>query len=194
MKGLEVEGSFEVFDSKGSWQLLFGKPLLQRFQAIHEYKNDTIHISMGPESRTVFNDVLGLQVLEKLPTAATVEEVEDEEVGLGTTGQEALLPKELRPEGMKLCRDKQGAMPEVEVIENQSIDNACNLSGVPADTDIPLDREVNALPFADMEEVPTDNVPTVDRSQSTKYSFVFETPAELLARWKAENEEQLKWI
>ena len=36
------EGSFEVFDSKGSWAFLFGKPLLQAFEVVHDYKTDTI--------------------------------------------------------------------------------------------------------------------------------------------------------
>ncbi|THU97913.1 hypothetical protein K435DRAFT_661880, partial [Dendrothele bispora CBS 962.96] len=55
LKGLEVDGSFEVFDSGGSWQLLFGKPLLEQFKAVHEYTTDTIKVSDGKTARTVFN-------------------------------------------------------------------------------------------------------------------------------------------
>lgn len=42
-------GQFEVFDSNGSWSFLFGKPLLQAFEAIHDYKRDVIQLP-GPES------------------------------------------------------------------------------------------------------------------------------------------------
>ena len=47
--GVKACGSFEVFDSGGSWEFLFGKPLLTRFNAIHEYKTDTVTV----ESRGV---------------------------------------------------------------------------------------------------------------------------------------------
>ncbi|KAK0207418.1 hypothetical protein IW262DRAFT_1247410, partial [Armillaria fumosa] len=35
---------FEVFASSGSWSFLFGKPVLEQFQAVHDYVNDTISI------------------------------------------------------------------------------------------------------------------------------------------------------
>jgi hypothetical protein len=35
---------FEVFPSGGSWSFLFGKPLLERFAAVHDYDTDTIRI------------------------------------------------------------------------------------------------------------------------------------------------------
>ena len=37
-----VKSSFEVFPSGGGWSLLFGKPLLEQFRAVHDYENDTI--------------------------------------------------------------------------------------------------------------------------------------------------------
>ena len=37
-----VKSSFEVFPSGGRWSLLFGKPLLEQFRAVHDYENDTI--------------------------------------------------------------------------------------------------------------------------------------------------------
>ena len=39
-----VEDAFEVFDSKGAWLALFGKPLLRKFKAIHEYEADIVKI------------------------------------------------------------------------------------------------------------------------------------------------------
>jgi len=38
------EGTFQVFDSNGAWSALFGKPLLKKFKAVHEYDLDTIKI------------------------------------------------------------------------------------------------------------------------------------------------------
>jgi hypothetical protein len=38
------EDTFEVFDSKGAWLALFGKPLLKKFKAIHDYDTDIVKI------------------------------------------------------------------------------------------------------------------------------------------------------
>jgi len=45
IEGVRAEGEFEVFDSGGGWGFLFGKPMLQAFRAVHEYKKDTIVIA-----------------------------------------------------------------------------------------------------------------------------------------------------
>ncbi|KIM86068.1 hypothetical protein PILCRDRAFT_5136 [Piloderma croceum F 1598] len=42
--GLTAKAAFEIFPSGGGWSLLFGKPLLQAFQAIHNYDDDTLRI------------------------------------------------------------------------------------------------------------------------------------------------------
>jgi hypothetical protein len=39
-----VSAGFEVFDSKGGWDFLFGKPLLRLFKAIQDYGADTVTI------------------------------------------------------------------------------------------------------------------------------------------------------
>jgi len=39
---VRTNGTFEIFASGGAWNVLFGKPLLQAFGAIHEYTTDTI--------------------------------------------------------------------------------------------------------------------------------------------------------
>ncbi len=36
--------AFEVFASSGDWSFLFGKPLLEQFQAVHDYVDDTISV------------------------------------------------------------------------------------------------------------------------------------------------------
>ncbi|KAF9001381.1 hypothetical protein BDZ89DRAFT_968546, partial [Hymenopellis radicata] len=44
LRGVEVTGCFEVFDSGGSWDFLFGKPLIEAFRAIHDYEEDIVYI------------------------------------------------------------------------------------------------------------------------------------------------------
>jgi hypothetical protein len=44
IEGVQVFGSFEVFDSGGNWEFLLGKPLLTALHATHEYTGDTIAI------------------------------------------------------------------------------------------------------------------------------------------------------
>jgi hypothetical protein len=42
--GIMINGGFEVFNSKGGWDFLFGKPLLRQFKAVHDYRTGTITI------------------------------------------------------------------------------------------------------------------------------------------------------
>jgi hypothetical protein len=39
---VQTTGTFEIFASGGAWNILFGKPMLQAFNTIHEYTTDTI--------------------------------------------------------------------------------------------------------------------------------------------------------
>jgi hypothetical protein len=39
---VQTNGTFEIFASRGAWNILFGKPMLQAFGAVHEYTTDTI--------------------------------------------------------------------------------------------------------------------------------------------------------
>lgn len=42
--GRTAKAAFEIFPSGGGWSVLFGKPLLRAFQAIHNYEDDTLRI------------------------------------------------------------------------------------------------------------------------------------------------------
>ena len=44
VSGISREGTFEIFNSNNAWAMLFGKPLLKTFNAVHDYTNDTIRI------------------------------------------------------------------------------------------------------------------------------------------------------
>ena len=51
VKGVSRESAFEIFKSNGAWAMLFGKPLLRTFNAIHDYTEDSIRIlqEKGPQ-------------------------------------------------------------------------------------------------------------------------------------------------
>ena len=57
IKGIGHESTFEIFNSNGAWAMLFGKPLLRTFNAIHNYKEDSIQIpnAEGSQQITLFN-------------------------------------------------------------------------------------------------------------------------------------------
>ncbi|KAK1222436.1 hypothetical protein PQX77_014721 [Marasmius sp. AFHP31] len=78
VKGLEMETTLEVFDSGGQWDFLFGKPLLEKFGAVHDYGKDVIVMKKGKEVVKVFNKGLGKPVEAKgkvKPLVAKVGEV-----------------------------------------------------------------------------------------------------------------------
>ena len=55
LRGHTVKGSFEVFPSGGGWSLLFGKPLLKAFKAVHDYKDNTLKIPLNRGWSTIIN-------------------------------------------------------------------------------------------------------------------------------------------
>ena len=55
--GVQVSGSFEVFDSGGNWEFLIGKPLLTALHAVHEYTGDTILIENKGLSAVLVNQI-----------------------------------------------------------------------------------------------------------------------------------------
>jgi hypothetical protein len=57
IEGVKTNCSFEVFDSGDSWEFLFGKPLLKSFNAIHNYKNDTIIVESRGTTATLKNQL-----------------------------------------------------------------------------------------------------------------------------------------
>ena len=55
VKGVQAKVAFEVFDSGGRWDFLFGKTLLETFKAIHDYDRDEITISGNGGRTTLCN-------------------------------------------------------------------------------------------------------------------------------------------
>ncbi|KDR76579.1 hypothetical protein GALMADRAFT_44480, partial [Galerina marginata CBS 339.88] len=56
---VEVEGEFEVFDSKGGWAFLLGKPLLHLFRAQQDFSTDTVTIAdrQGGNITILYNEI-----------------------------------------------------------------------------------------------------------------------------------------
>jgi hypothetical protein len=50
-----MHATLKVFPSGKGWSLLFGKPLLQDFEAVQDYKRDTLHIQHGNSWTTLSN-------------------------------------------------------------------------------------------------------------------------------------------
>ena len=40
--GVSTGGLFEIFPSRGSWEMLFGKPMLRAFSVTHDFGNDSV--------------------------------------------------------------------------------------------------------------------------------------------------------
>ena len=55
VNGISAKVAFEVFDSGGKWDFLFGKTLLETFKAVHDYKTDEITVH-GNEGKTVLHN------------------------------------------------------------------------------------------------------------------------------------------
>ena len=66
---IEVEGEFEVFDSKGSWEFLLGKPLLRLFGAKQDFLTDTVTICGDNGSSTT---VLHNEITQQKPSTEVV--------------------------------------------------------------------------------------------------------------------------
>jgi len=70
--GLRSVGEFEVFESGGSWEFLFGKPLLRCFKVLHDFSMDMVTIQVAQKSVVLHNDhsilPIGSTSMGKSPT------------------------------------------------------------------------------------------------------------------------------
>ena len=55
VNGISANTAFEVFDSGGKWDFLFGKTLLETFKAIHNYELDEITVYGSEGETTMYN-------------------------------------------------------------------------------------------------------------------------------------------
>ena len=61
VKGISRCGTFKVLNSNGAWALLFGKPMLETFNALHDYSKDIICLPQGKEWITLENQFANVQ-------------------------------------------------------------------------------------------------------------------------------------
>ncbi|KAG1841586.1 hypothetical protein F4604DRAFT_1939409 [Suillus subluteus] len=87
--GVQAEGEFEVFDSGGGWKFLLGKPMLQVFQAIHDYSTDQVQVMGEGRTKTLYN--------QSQAKAASVEDVREEGEQVGITMKEQDTREEIVP-------------------------------------------------------------------------------------------------
>jgi len=62
LENVTIKGSFEVFNSGGSWVFLLGKPLLQRFKAKQNFSTDTVEIEVGDGTTMVLRNELNTRM------------------------------------------------------------------------------------------------------------------------------------
>ncbi|KAJ7032259.1 hypothetical protein C8F04DRAFT_959142, partial [Mycena alexandri] len=55
VEGVKATGSFEVFDSGGSWDMLLGKPLQAALGVVHDVKRDVVTLEAGGSTATLKN-------------------------------------------------------------------------------------------------------------------------------------------
>ena len=55
VNGINTNVKFEVFDSGGKWDFLFGKALLEKFKVIHDYESDKITVHGTGGKPTLYN-------------------------------------------------------------------------------------------------------------------------------------------
>ncbi|KAJ6513610.1 hypothetical protein C8R47DRAFT_953398, partial [Mycena vitilis] len=55
VEGVRCDGAFEIFDSRGGWSFLFGKPLQAAFGAVHNYVRDVVDIQVGEAKASLSN-------------------------------------------------------------------------------------------------------------------------------------------
>ena len=80
--GIRAKAEFEVFDSGGSWEFLFGKPLLHRFRALHDFDKDTVTVRSAHESVILHNAAEGNA--QTTPTGISLTlDVEKREISVG---------------------------------------------------------------------------------------------------------------
>ena len=54
--GVSTGGLFEIFPSGGSWEMLFGKPMLQAFSATHNFVNDSVTLEAEGLQTIIHNE------------------------------------------------------------------------------------------------------------------------------------------
>ncbi|KAH8797171.1 hypothetical protein DL96DRAFT_1565743 [Flagelloscypha sp. PMI_526] len=76
--GIEKEVELEVFNSGGGWNILIGKPILEKLQAVHDYEHDIIIIPNKKGRTVVQNGEMNL--LFKFQSISVLAELRTQEI------------------------------------------------------------------------------------------------------------------
>jgi len=185
--GLRAEGEFEIFDSGGGWEFLFGKPLLHCFKAMHDFNKDTVTIRSGHKSVTLCNSVG-----KSAPTAPTgislthdVEKQEDLVGGSLSTNPPSRQVLHTDISDSEVQNDKQGFISEcIDTLleeadenrvtedvpqENHSDEQSAEEQGTnQGGGNTPPSREVQAQDLTSVETKETDNFHATALPYATK--------------------------
>ena len=71
VEGMRVQGSFEVFDSRGAWEFLLGKRLKNALKAIHDYNTDEVTIKGVGNQTTLKNQCHTVETRKQQTQQAT---------------------------------------------------------------------------------------------------------------------------
>lgn len=82
--GIAASDWFEVFDCKGAFDVILGKPWLQKVKGVHDYETDEIHIQMGEQHMVLENEETNP---EKSTTLTRVEAVWTTEIRRPTSNR-----------------------------------------------------------------------------------------------------------
>jgi hypothetical protein len=94
---VQTTGAFEIFASGGAWNVLFGKPMLQAFNAVHKYTTDTITLH-SDDSELTF--VIQNENPDKLPLTELLRKPKDTVAQVNDMGEHdfasPLRPRQVR--------------------------------------------------------------------------------------------------
>ena len=164
LENITVRGSFEVFDSGGSWAFLLGKPLLRQFRARQNFGLDTVEIEASDGSVTVLRNELNTpkaielisegisltldikQIHPPIENTPTVTQNDIQPVLVTTTDEATVLTREadpFKPERVARILQEITIGPDVTASQRDEI---CKLISTYADCFALAIKEVNAIP------------------------------------------------
>ena len=159
VKGISREGAFEVFKSNRAWAMLFGKPLLQAFNAVHDYTEDTIRIRKKDKEEwaVLENQFTNIQgVAAKLLAKCTVD-----------IKQLICIPQSESPQHVDVVEAQKNGKKDSG--KTQSRKNISKMSRLHGGSAFPLEGSSTNLPHDNLELDVTDAITspeTYDREQN----------------------------
>ena len=150
LKNVTVKGSFEVFDSGGSWAFLLGKPLLRQFGACQNFGSDTVEIKANDGSVTTLQNELNIPKAFEPAVEGVSLTLDVKQVFVTTTDEttDSILTRETEPfKPERVARILQEVTIGPDVTASQR-DEISKLISEYADCFALAIKEVNAIPNA----------------------------------------------